>query len=220
MPVKNTKRRTNDGLEGVITGLTKEEKKALEDAGIGGGTAVEANPQEEATQQLEKIKIDNIAYNIGGGGSGGGENYNVVVQRTAQERAHKFGVALRWDGSSGLKANTAYEVGDQVTIIANTNNYINVASNQIPVPIDTRVSMSTNTKLQFGDVILVLTDRNIRTDLNGDTSSQSYRFDTDAAFKYTVVKAGTTGTDVTLSGTSDVTLTYLVYSLGVSQAAQ
>ena len=26
MPVKNTKRRTNDGLEGVITGLTEEEK--------------------------------------------------------------------------------------------------------------------------------------------------------------------------------------------------
>lgn len=32
-----------------------------------GGTAVEANPQEAATQQLEKIKIDNIAYNIAGG---------------------------------------------------------------------------------------------------------------------------------------------------------
>lgn len=36
---------------------------------VGGGTAVEANPQEEATQQLEKIKIDNIAYNIAGGGN-------------------------------------------------------------------------------------------------------------------------------------------------------
>ena len=35
----------------------------------GGGTAVEANPQEEATQQLEKIKIDNISYNIAGGSS-------------------------------------------------------------------------------------------------------------------------------------------------------
>lgn len=33
----------------------------------GGGTAVEANPQEEATQQLDKIKIDNITYSTGGG---------------------------------------------------------------------------------------------------------------------------------------------------------
>ena len=30
----------------------------------GGGTAVEANPQEEATQQLEKIKIDDVVYNF------------------------------------------------------------------------------------------------------------------------------------------------------------
>ena len=29
MPVKNIKRRTNDGLQGTIVGLTKEEKQAL-----------------------------------------------------------------------------------------------------------------------------------------------------------------------------------------------
>lgn len=31
---------------------------------VGGGTAVEANPQEEATQQLEKIKIDDVVYSF------------------------------------------------------------------------------------------------------------------------------------------------------------
>ena len=184
---------------------------------VGGGTAVEANPQEEATQQLEKIKIDNIAYNISGG-SGGGENYNVVVQRAEQDRKRQFGVALKWDSSYGLKANTAYAVGDQVAIVANTYNYITANSNQIPVPIDTRLTISTNTKLQFGDVIIVLTDRNVRTELNSATTEQHYRFDTDAALKYTVVKAGTTGNDVALSGKIDVTLTYIAYTLGVTKA--
>ena len=186
---------------------------------VGGGTAVEANPQEEATQQLEKIKIDNIAYSIAGGGSGG-ENYNVVVQKAQQKRESQFGVALKWSGSYGLKANTAYAVGDQVTIVANTYNYISVNSNQIPVPIHTELAISTNTKLQFGDVIIVLTDRNVKTDLNGDTTEQNYRFDTEVALKYTVVKAGTTGNDVALSGKIDVALSYIAYTLGVAKAAQ
>ena len=37
MPVKNKNRQSNSGYEGVITGLNDEEKKVLEDAGIGGG---------------------------------------------------------------------------------------------------------------------------------------------------------------------------------------
>lgn len=36
MPVKNKNRQSNSGYEGVITGLNDEEKKVLEDAGIGG----------------------------------------------------------------------------------------------------------------------------------------------------------------------------------------
>lgn len=38
MPVKNKNRQSNSGYEGVITGLNDEEKKVLEDAGIGGGS--------------------------------------------------------------------------------------------------------------------------------------------------------------------------------------
>ena len=34
MPVKNVKRKTNDGLQGTIVGLTEEEKQALNEAGI------------------------------------------------------------------------------------------------------------------------------------------------------------------------------------------
>ena len=43
---------------------------------IAGGKAingVEANPTDEATQTLEKIKIGDVAYNVGGGGSGGSD---------------------------------------------------------------------------------------------------------------------------------------------------
>lgn len=36
MPVKNVKRKTNDGLQGTIVGLTEEEKQVLNEAGIGG----------------------------------------------------------------------------------------------------------------------------------------------------------------------------------------
>lgn len=40
MPVKNKNRQSNSGYEGVITGLNDEEKKVLEDAGIGGGSSI------------------------------------------------------------------------------------------------------------------------------------------------------------------------------------
>ena len=63
MPVKNVKRKTNDGFEGVITGLNDKEKEI-----IANSVGIEANPTDEATETLEKIKIDNVAYNVGGGG--------------------------------------------------------------------------------------------------------------------------------------------------------
>lgn len=36
---------------------------------------VKANPTGEATQTLEKVKIGDVAYNVGGGGGGGGSDY-------------------------------------------------------------------------------------------------------------------------------------------------
>ena len=82
----------------------------------GGGTAVEANPQEEATQQLEKIKIDNIAYNIAGGGSGG---FSVYVVKFEPKTKNPPNQLLSWktdDGFQQLKPNTAYEVGDSFVL--------------------------------------------------------------------------------------------------------
>lgn len=46
MPVKNVKRKTNDGLQGTIVGLTEEEKQALNEAGIASSDDVEKLAEE------------------------------------------------------------------------------------------------------------------------------------------------------------------------------
>lgn len=88
MPVKNTKRRTNDGLEGVITGLTEEEKKVLEDAGIGGGGSYTVKPK--------LVKSDST-------GNGGSWNPSWVGAVPAANTAYEIGktfqvsYSYRWD---------------------------------------------------------------------------------------------------------------------------
>ena len=58
MPVKNVKRKTNDGFEGVITGLNDKEKEII------ANSIVEANPSTEATETLTKLKVGNTTYNF------------------------------------------------------------------------------------------------------------------------------------------------------------
>lgn len=48
--------------------------------------AIEANPTGEATETLEKIKIGDVAYNVGGGG-GGGTTESVVITNPSTNRA-------------------------------------------------------------------------------------------------------------------------------------
>lgn len=222
MPVKNTKRRTNDGLEGVITGLTEEEKKVLEDAGIGGGTAVEANPQEEATQQLEKIKIDNIAYNIAAGGSGGEENYNIEVTDVVLKSAY-FAIStdVKWVDGAGLQPNSAYEVGDIVKI-EYTGIFQSVnceTTNKIFMPLSIfPVVAKSNSRLQFGDVVLVLTNGTAR--LNCSSSDKKiYDITCDNILTYAVVKSGTTADSVAITNTGlfQDALRYNIVTLGVTK---
>lgn len=59
MPVKNVKRKTNDGFEGVITGLNDKEKEIISNS------IVEANPSTEATETLNKLRIGDATYNVG-----------------------------------------------------------------------------------------------------------------------------------------------------------
>lgn len=161
---------------------------------VGGGTAVEANPQEEATQQLEKIKIDNVAYNISGGGSGG--SGFIVKNITTSAPSTGFKDNLGWVNGRELKANTAYSVGDQVQIkYTKSFGSWSLSPNSIAIPIAAFKQASTSDqRLLFGDVILVCTnaDYSITTSKLNDTFNVSV-FN---LLTYTVVKAGTTGTDL------------------------
>ena len=59
MPVKNVKRKTNDGFEGVITGLNDKEKEIISNS-----VGIEANPADEATGTLNKLKIGDGIYSV------------------------------------------------------------------------------------------------------------------------------------------------------------
>ena len=185
-----------------------------------GGTAVEANPNEEATQQLEKIKIDNIAYNIAGGGSGGSDFIVTNITTTTSSTGMKENI--EWVSGRELKANTTYQVGDQVQYRYNkATRFYNVVKNKIPVPVLIHKQVPYNMqKLQFGDVILVCTnvDTNITTSKSADQST--YNFYTINFLTYTVVKAGTTGADVTIpnSITDECETVIYNYTLGPATA--
>lgn len=167
--------------------------------------------------KVENGKITSIdGYEVGGG-----ENYNVAVQSAKEDFGYNFSTPLEWYNDEGLKPNTAYQVGDQVKMRIQANFNIQVDSNQILVPTQSNISFDNDIKrMQFGDVIIVLTDRNISVSSNSSTiKDQNYRFTTNAFPTYTVVKAGTTGADTSLSGkTVATTITYMIYTLGVTKA--
>lgn len=211
MPVKNTKRRTNDGLEGVITGLTEEEKKVLEDAGIGGGTAVEANPQEEATQQLNKIKIDNIAYNIAVG------NNIAVTKVETKDLVSGSNSNASWVSDRKLEPNTAYNVGDIVAIkVTRTMNPYHINSNQILVQCPGYTNSSYERyKLTFGDVVLAMIE-DTSNETWRSTNNEDYTLTVKHEIAYMVIKAGTTGDSTSLYGVTGWSFKYrvLLYTLG------
>ena len=91
----------------------------------GGGTAVEANPQDEATQQLEKIKIDNITYST----SGGTNNYDDL---TNKPKLSGFLNSVELSGTTNI--NKIFPIGvDQnrnlLVIGGNSGNYLNITAN-------------------------------------------------------------------------------------------
>lgn len=185
----------------------------------GGGTAVEANPQEEASQQLEKIKIDDITYSIGGGGGSGGSGF-IVKSITTQSPSTGFKDNLDWVNGRELKANTAYSVGAQVQIkYTKTFGNWSVSPNKIAIPIVASKQASiSNQRLLFGDVILVCTDADysISTTKQNDT----FNFTVFNLLTYTVVKAGTTGTDLEIprSIMDEESLYINFYTLGPATA--
>ena len=105
MPVKNVKRKTNDGFEGVITGLNDKEKEI-----IANSVGIEANPVDEATETLEKLKVDNITYNVGGGG--GGATYTAGKNISISE-ANEISVVDDINDVKSIQLRAMYDKGSE-----------------------------------------------------------------------------------------------------------
>ena len=169
---------------------------SINGSAVGGGTAVEANPQEEATQQLDKIKIDNVAYSIAGGGSGG--SGFIIKNVSTYTYSSGFKDNLGWVSGRELKANTAYQIGDQVQIkYSKSSGNFTISKNEIgvPVSVNKRVSWE-NQKLVFGNVVLVCTNADYS--LSSSKTNGTMGFSVFNLLTYTVVSAGTTGSDLTI----------------------
>ena len=122
MPVKNVKRKTNDGFEGVITGLNDKEKEII------ANSIIEANPSTEAAETLNKLRIADDTYNVGvenitaNGtyvGEAGGMIINSFSLTTEQREKIKSGNVLSISGHFALSnGETSYGT----TYIGSTNN--------------------------------------------------------------------------------------------------
>ena len=159
-------------------------------------------------------------YEVGGGGTSGGGNIAVTsVEATANYKNNNTPV---WNGGHALNANTSYQVGDQVEVRYTASfDGISFSPNKIIIPYDFSSSVSSErNKLQFGDVILVLTDFNTSvSSYFSNITNDGYQFQTENLLTYTVVKAGTTGDNVTLPSTGFRSVErYLVCTIGPTKA--
>ena len=167
-------------------------------------------------------KVTSInGYEVGGsgGGSGGG---NIVVTSAQNTSNYKNNVTPRWNGGHALQANTQYEVGAQVQVYYNAMfDDKRIGSNQILIPYSISPSISADrNRLQFGDVVLVLTDVTASvSSYYSNITNQEYRFQIENYLTYTIVKAGTTGNDITLPSTGfSATARYLVCTIEPASA--
>ena len=184
----------------------------------GGGTAVEANPQEEATQQLQKIKIDNIAYNIAGEGGG---TYKVEATRSSSDyNGEGNNYDQKWSGE-GVQPNTAYEVGRNFDITFTTDfKDVRVNSNEILVASDVHQNISkANYTLTYGDVVLALTSTKTTMVVGQYVGTTTYRVRAYNYLTYTVIKAGTTGANTAVPASGwESQYTRTIYSFNVTKA--
>ena len=80
--------------------------------------AVEANPTDEATATLEKVKIGDVAYNVGGGGGGGsdytaGSNIEISESKQIAVKSDLTGInTVRLDAEYGNVQILSYDQGN------------------------------------------------------------------------------------------------------------
>ena len=167
-------------------------------------------------------KIASInGFELGGsGGSGGNGGEFIVTNITSTTVSPSSQYNLGWVSGRELKANTAYAVGDQLQIAyKKASGFYQITKNEIVIPViaHDQVPYSTQ-KLQFGDVILVCTNADYS--INTKKTTNEFYFSVNSCLTYTVVKAGTTGSDVTIpsSISGDIKLDINFYTLGPATA--
>lgn len=93
--------------------------------GVGGGTAVEANPQEEATQQLSKIKIDKITYST----DSGTNDYNDLSNKP---KLQGFLKSVELSGTANINKILPIGVNQNSNLLViggSSANYLNITPN-------------------------------------------------------------------------------------------
>ena len=185
---------------------------------VGGGTAVEANPQDEATQQLEKIKIDNTTYNIAGGG-----NYSVKVEKMESSFSGSGGGSSAYWESHGsnkmILPNTHYDVGFTTAFCYKFRYRTQkLEPNQFIIPVGGYHTLGfLQRRKQYGEVVLQVTS--IEPEYNVINKPDMCEIEATYHYAYTVVTPGTTGDTIELpSYPASPYLSYEVVTLGIAEA--
>ena len=183
----------------------------------GGGTAGEANPQEAATQQLEKIKIDNPTFNIAGG------NYSIKVEKIESHFSGSGGGnSPYWeshDSNKMILPNTHYDVGFTTAFCYKFGYRTQkLEPNQFIIPVGGYHTLGFLQRIkQYGDVVLQVTS--IEPEYNVINRPNMCEIEATYHYTYTVVTAGTTGDTVELpSYPASPYLSYEVVTLGIANA--
>ena len=185
-------------------------RKVNKNLGVGGKLTLnslvsDTNPDGDITKEL----------------GGGGEGSNIAVIGTSSDWTGSGNTPnAYWSRTSGrsLKANTAYKVGDNVSVEFNKSfNTQYLQENQIIVPCSPKASVAyANYTLKYGDVVLVLTNTNINLQCSS-SDNKKYYVSADVYLTYSVVQAGTTGADVSLPSDGwNCAYSYIIYTLGIS----
>ena len=182
-----------------------------------GGTDVEANPQEETTQQLDKIKIDNTTYNIAGG------NFSVKVEKIESSFSGSgSGNSAYWesnDSSRVIQPNTHYDVGFSAAICYKKEYETQkLEPNQFIIPVGGYHTLGFNQRIkQYGEVVLQATS--IETEYNVKNQPNMCYIEATYHYTYTVITPGTTGDTVQIpSYPASPYLSYEVVTLGIAEA--
>ena len=165
---------------------------------------------------LTNIQVGSKVYSIPSGGAG---SSRITITPTESD----------WTGSGkdpraiwstnygrGLKPNTAYQIGDTVSAnFVKEFNDMRLNSNQILVPGSVALSIAYNNyTLKYGDVVLALICDNCRLNIAPSSFGTGYTITANCYLTYAVIKAGTTGEDISLSSSGwGAVYSYSIYTI-------